>query len=207
MSTRNRRTNPLALAVLALLWERGMHPYEMAATLRQRRKEASIKLNYGSLYAVVESLERHGLIVAVEARREGRRPERTVYGLTEPGSRELHEWLRELIAVPVNDYPQFEAGMSLVGVLPPDEVGMLLERRAALLGQQIAELRAITVALRAQGVPALALIEQKYRIAMLEAEHTWVGEFTAALRDNTLEGLQQWRQQQADRDASSRFAR
>jgi DNA-binding PadR family transcriptional regulator len=207
MSTRNRRTNPLALAVLALLWERGMHPYEMAATLRQRRKEASIKLNYGSLYAVVESLERHGLIVAVEARREGRRPERTVYGLTEPGSRELHEWRRELIAVPVNDYPQFEAGMSLVGVLPPDEVGMLLEKRAALLGQQIAELRAITVALRAQGVPALALIEQKYRIAMLEAEHTWVGEFTAALRDNTLEGLQQWRQQQADRAASSRFAR
>jgi DNA-binding PadR family transcriptional regulator len=30
--------NPLALAVLALLFERPMHPYEMAATLRQRHK-------------------------------------------------------------------------------------------------------------------------------------------------------------------------
>jgi hypothetical protein len=29
-------SNPLALAVLALLFERPMHPYEMAATLKQR---------------------------------------------------------------------------------------------------------------------------------------------------------------------------
>ena len=42
-------SSPLALAVLVLLYERPMHPYEMAATLRERRKEDSIKLRYGSL--------------------------------------------------------------------------------------------------------------------------------------------------------------
>jgi DNA-binding PadR family transcriptional regulator len=206
MSTRYRRTNPLALAVLALLWERGMHPYEMASTLRDRRKEGSVKLNYGSLYTVVESLERHGFIVAVESRREGRRPERTVYGLTEHGSHELHEWLRDLIGVPVNDYPQFEAGMSLVGVLAPDEVSVLLEQRRTLLDQEIANLRDITVALRARGLPPLAVIEWEYRLAMLEAEHTWVGKVTSAMRDNTLDGIQQWRDRQAHRVASSPFA-
>ena len=48
--------NPLALAVLALLFERPMHPYEMAATLKQRHKEDSIKLRYGSLYTVIDLL-------------------------------------------------------------------------------------------------------------------------------------------------------
>ena len=50
-----------------------MHPYEMAGTMRERGKEQSIKLNYGSLYTVVDNLAKHGLIEAVEARREGRR--------------------------------------------------------------------------------------------------------------------------------------
>ena len=71
-----RPSNALALAVLALLYERPMHPYEMSGTLKFRHKEDSIKINYGSLYAVVESLERKGLIEATERLRDGRRPGR-----------------------------------------------------------------------------------------------------------------------------------
>ena len=72
--TRRRVPNPLALAVLACLTERPMHPYEISTTLRTRGKEKSIKLNYGSLYSVVESLQKHGLIAARETTRDGRRP-------------------------------------------------------------------------------------------------------------------------------------
>ena len=61
---RAARSNPLALAVLVSLAERPMHPYEVAQTLRQRAKQESVRLNYGSLYAVVEGLERRGLIRA-----------------------------------------------------------------------------------------------------------------------------------------------
>ncbi len=90
-------SNPLALAVLACLFERPMHPYEMASTMRERGKEQSIKLNYGSLYTVVDNLAKHGLIEAVEARREGRRPERTVYQLTDAGRTKLDAWMSELL--------------------------------------------------------------------------------------------------------------
>src|SRR5438067_936296 len=86
MPTRSR-TNPLALAVLACLYERPMHPYEVAQTLRQRAKHESIRLNYGSLYSVVEALDRRGLIRARETLREGRRPERTVYESTDEAQR------------------------------------------------------------------------------------------------------------------------
>src|SRR5438045_3608049 len=97
---RRRVANPLALAVLSCLAERPMHPYEISTTLRERGKEQSIKLNYGSLYSVVEALQRHGLIVAQESTREGRRPERTVYAITVAGRDEFEDWLAELLSTP-----------------------------------------------------------------------------------------------------------
>src|ERR1700683_2242161 len=81
--------NPLALAVLVLLYERPMHPYEMAATLRERRKEDSIKLRYGSLYTVIELLVKAAFICAKRTSREGNRPERTVYEITAAGAGEM----------------------------------------------------------------------------------------------------------------------
>src|SRR3954464_173376 len=99
--TRRRVSNPLALAVLGCLSERPMHPYEISTTLRTRGQEQSIKLNYGSLYAVVESLQKHGLIAARETTREGRRPERTVYEITDAGLEEFEDWLGGAALPPV----------------------------------------------------------------------------------------------------------
>src|SRR3954467_11550398 len=110
--TRRRVSNPLALAVLSCLTERPMHPYEISATLRTRGKENSIKLNYGSLYAVVESLQKHGLITARETTREGRRPERTVYEITSSGVEEFEDWLAELLSPPVRAFTPPAAGVS-----------------------------------------------------------------------------------------------
>src|SRR5580704_13498032 len=53
MPPRWSRSNPLALAVLVCLYEKPMHPYEVAQTLRQRAKQESVRLNYGSLYDAV----------------------------------------------------------------------------------------------------------------------------------------------------------
>ena len=126
---RRKVSNPLALAVLATLRERPMHPYEMAATMRSQGKERSIKLNYGSLYTVVDNLARHGFVEAMEASREGRRPERTVYRLTDAGRAELEDWLAELLGTPVKEYPQFEAALSLLAPLGPGRVLELLRDR------------------------------------------------------------------------------
>jgi len=55
---RRRVANPLAFAVLGSLSERPMHPYEISTMLRARGKDQSIKVNYGSLYSIVASLEK-----------------------------------------------------------------------------------------------------------------------------------------------------
>src|ERR1700729_787977 len=133
------RSNPLALAVMVCMAERPMHPYEVATTLRQRRKHESVRLNYGSLYGVVESLEKRGLIMAQETRRQGRLPERTVYRLTDAGRIELHDWPADLLSTPVKDYPSFQAALSFLPARPPEDVVTLLTERAHPLEAELAQ--------------------------------------------------------------------
>ncbi|GAB2837611.1 PadR family transcriptional regulator [Lentzea nigeriaca] len=187
-----KRTNPLALAVLALLSERPMHPYEMAQTMRERHQEEVIKLNYGSLYTVVEQLHRHELITAAATQKAGNRPERTVYAVTEAGTAELHDWLRELIAVPAKEYRRFEAGISMVGLLPPHDALTVVEQRLAAVAEQLTALAVLLEKLAGMGLPQLAWIELDYRMAILRAERAWLAWFAAATRDGTVGGYEHW---------------
>jgi DNA-binding PadR family transcriptional regulator len=186
-------SNPLALAVLACLHERPMHPYEMASTMRERGKEQSIKLNYGSLYTVVDNLAKHGLIEAVEARREGRRPERTVYQLTDAGRVRLDAWMSELLAAPVKEYPRFEAALSLLPILHPDQVLALLRERTRALEKEIAMERLMLGTASKAGLPRLLLIESEYHLALRETELSWVRNLADELEAGTLEGQDDWR--------------
>ena len=187
-----KRTNPLALAVLALLSERPMHPYEMAQTMRERHQEEVIKLNYGSLYTVVESLSRHELITAAAVQKAGNRPERTVYAVTDAGTTELHDWLRSLIAEPAKEYPRFEAGISMVGLLPPDEALDVVRRREAAVAEQLTALAVLLEKLAGMGLPQLAWIELDYRMAVLRAERAWLSWFATATAEGTVGGFDDW---------------
>jgi len=202
MAKSRRLSNALALAVLALLFERPMHPYEMAATLRHRNKEESIRLNYGALYTVVEQLQKRGYIIPRETVREGRYPERTIYAITEAGDAELHDWLRELISTPTKEYLQFEAGLALLPVLPPDEVTALLAERLQHLDDELTRLQASFEVAAAHDVAALFLVESDYRRVLLEAERDWVADLIRRVADQTLGGLDTWRAFQAERRAN-----
>src|ERR687896_2763999 len=144
MTTRRRKvSNLLALAVLSYLSRAPMHPYELGRTLREHGDARSIKFNHGSLYMVFQQLEKAGLVTAQETSREGQRPERTVYAITDAGRREQRDWLRELVEEPRHEYPHFVAALSLIAALPPDEAVELLGRRLERLAAQRAESRRI----------------------------------------------------------------
>ena len=200
--TPRTRNNPLALAVLACLHEQPMHPYEVAQTLRGRAKHDSVRLNYGSLYSVVDALEQRGLIRARETVREGRRPERTVYELTEAGGRELVDWLSELVATPTKEYLQFEAALSFLPVLPPEDAVVLLTQRAQALELKLAQDRGAQRLADDMGLPRLFVLESEYVIHLLEAELEWVRLLIKDIESGALNGLDGWRRFAAgDREA------
>lgn len=175
--------NLLALAVLAYLTREPMHPYELSRTLRTNGDARSIKFTHGSLYMVMQQLAKAGFIAAQETRREGLRPERTTYALTPDGRDELRAWLRELVEEPKHEYPHFVAALSLIGALPPDDVVALLHNRKLRLGEQRAEITELLASATADGVHPLFLVEEDYRLAVLDAEIGFVDRFLERIGD------------------------
>jgi DNA-binding PadR family transcriptional regulator len=192
MAKRRKVGNLLALAVLSAVMERPMHPYEMASVLRERGKDRDMDIKWGSLYTVVRNMDKHGLLEATESVRQGGRPERTIYRITDAGREELVDWVSELISTPEREFFRFEAGLSVLAVLPPDEATRLLRRRLGLLEAEVAEGQA---ALERAGreMSRLFLIEAEFDLAMREAETTWVRSLLDELTSGSLPDLELWR--------------
>lgn len=193
MAARRKVDNLLALAVLAELTRRPMHRYELGSVLRAHGKERDMAVQLSSLYTVVQNLERQGFLEAIGTSRQGRRPERTTYRITEAGRTEMLEWTRELLSTRQPERPQFTAGLSIMMVLPPDEVVALLRARLAELEETVAARRTELAAAR-RNVPRLFLTEDEYSLAMLEAEAAWVRSLGDELATGSHPDVAAWRE-------------
>ena len=191
MAKRRKVGNLLGLAVLSTVTARPMHPYEMASLMRARGKERDMEIKWGSLYTVVRNLEKHGFLAVEGSAREGARPERTVYRITQAGRDELADWVRELIADPARERPRFEAGLSVLGALGPDEAAALLRERLDTMERQLTEDENALAA--ASEVPRLFLIESEYDLAVRRAEVAWVRGFLTEIEEGSFPGLRVWR--------------
>ncbi len=180
------RRSPLALAVLALLYEAPMHPYRMQQLIRERGKEEVINVRQrASIYQTIERLRRDGLISVRETERDENWPERTVYEITPAGRGLMLQWLREMLAGPSRDFPEFPAALAFMLLLEPADAAAQLEARAAGLEAELARLTG-GMAAAADFLPRIVLIEDEYRIALLRAELAWVRQAAAELRDGRL---------------------
>ncbi|NKY52107.1 PadR family transcriptional regulator [Nocardia vermiculata] len=197
MAKKRKVGNLLALGVLATLIERPMHRYEIAAQMRERGKDRDMDVKWGSLYTVVQNLEKHGFVEVSGSERDGARPERTIYRLTEAGRAEAEDWLRELLSTPEPEHHRFMAGLSIVAMLPPDEVIPLLDERIRRLGAEITA-RQHAIDEEAKTLPRLFLIESDFQVAMLTAEAEWAEKLRAELTSGTFPDIAFWRRFHAE---------
>lgn len=161
---------PLAVAALALLAEGPTHPYEMYQTLVTRSEDRLVKVRPGSLYHTVDRLARQGLVRATGTEREGNRPERTTYEITEEGTLALGERVADIIATPVNEFPEFPLGLGEAHNLPLETVIDLLRKRIGLLRADIALLDDGIHRVRAKGLPAKYWLDVRYLRTMAQAD-------------------------------------
>ncbi|TDV56485.1 helix-turn-helix transcriptional regulator [Actinophytocola oryzae] len=164
---------PLAMAVVELLHERDMHPYEMTQLMRERRVDYRVKLRAGSLYHTVERLEAQGMIEVVGTQRQGRRPERTVYALTESGRDVFVEQARAMLATPAQEYPQYPVALSAANELDRAEVLEQLRMRVVDLRARIAAEQVVLDHLSAERLPRMYWIEYDYMHHQRQSELDW----------------------------------
>jgi len=192
----SRRRSPLALVVLALLYEAPMHPYRMQQLIKERGKDEVVNVRQrASVYQTIDRLRRLGLITPREITREEKWPERTVYELTDEGRRTLREWMNEALSTRAREFPEFPVAVSLLGLLTPEEALRQLETRVAALEDEAARIDSQFGTAAAEGLPRLFLLETEYQRATLETELEWIRAVVDDLRAGRLTWSEEWLRQ------------
>jgi DNA-binding PadR family transcriptional regulator len=175
-----------ALAVLCLLRESAMHPYEMRRLLKQRHKDERLVLKPGSLYNAVDTLNQQGLIEEVETSRDGRRPHRTIYRITTAGKVRVVDWITTMVVEVRRDVSSFAVALDHLVHLTPAEAANVLDRRRAALKAAIAEMETViaTVTPRAGRIN---LIEVEHDLVLCRAQFDWLGRLVADMRAGRLD--------------------
>ncbi len=136
------KRSPLALAVLALLMEAPMHPYRMQQLITLHGKDKVVNVSQrASLYSTIARLTRDGLIRVAETERDGSRPERSVYEISDAGRVTAHDWLTDMLSVPKRGFPEFPAALAHAPVLEPEELALLLRIRREAVVAEVAALQ------------------------------------------------------------------
>jgi DNA-binding PadR family transcriptional regulator len=183
---RSFQRSPLALAVLALLYEAPMHPYRMQQLIKERGKDKVINVRRrASLYQTIDQLQKAELITVQETLREENRPERTIYSLTDKGHRALEAWMRDILSTPTDEFPEFPAAISFLPLLTTDDALRQLEKREVILRDKVAEIEKELETCLAV-LPRLFLLEEEYLRDVTEAELKWVRSIIEDLRAGRL---------------------
>jgi DNA-binding PadR family transcriptional regulator len=173
-----------------------MHPYRMQRLIKERGKDEVINVRQrASLYQTIQRLEREGLISAQRVTRDEKRPEHTVYEITDTGRAITLEWMRQILSAPAKTFPEFPAAISFLALLTPDDALHQLDLRAKALA---AEINRIDAGLKyAQAVPRLFLLEMEYLRAGQATELSWVTAVIEDLRSGRLTWSEAWLRQVA----------
>ncbi len=185
-TSRARRPSALGVVLLVLLEEAPMHAYRMQQLIKEREKDTVVNVaSRNSVYQALGRLERAGLVAVRETSRDRRRPERTVYEITEAGREEMHRWLVAALSEPRNEFPELPAALASVAVLTSDEAASHLQARAARLRDILAGPDPEAIA-AAHGLPRVFVVEEEYKRAMAAAELAWVTSVVDDLRSGAL---------------------
>jgi DNA-binding PadR family transcriptional regulator len=168
------RPSASGLTVLSLLGMGPLHPYGMQRLIKSWGKDEVVNVGQrANLYKTIRRLHEAGLIAVHATERAQQYPERTVYELTEEGRSTGLRWLRDMLAVPRNEYPAFPAALSLAMGVAPAELAELLTTRLAAVRGRLAHLDG-QLQQYGEGLPRIVLIETEYQHAVVRAEVNWL---------------------------------
>lgn len=183
-----RTLTTLDLAVLRLLSEQPRHPYETRRCMREQGLDRLIKVTHGALYRTFDALTAAELIEPLETTREGKRPERTTYAITDTGREVATERLSEMLSTLETEYSTYGAALACMSLLPMEDAAAELERRAVLLESALASATTGSDALIKSGVAAIDIVEIRHLQAHLRADL----DLTRSIIDDIRTGHMHW---------------
>lgn len=166
------------LILLGLLKESPKHGYEIKKKIREIFSLFA-GIDYKSIYYPLRILEKRGLVVK-RFSRQGRRPQRITYALSDKGAKRFQELLNESL---LNfKRPQFSLDLSLyfLHYIKPEFARRRLHARIFILRKLAKEIAQMVESLKKEKPASLAEI-MKHNLELLEAEAGFLSRLTKAL--------------------------
>jgi DNA-binding PadR family transcriptional regulator len=175
---------PTRLLVLGVVRESGpVHGYDVRRTLLARGATSWANIAPGSIYNALKTLVREGFLESVGTDRQGARPERTSFRLTEAGEQEFARLLREnLREARLPNHPLL-AGLAYLPDLAPGELVPLLRERATDLRARARDNRTVLTGIRAGDRAIPPHVAESYGLlaTLMESEAEWATELADRL--------------------------
>ena len=169
------------LLVLGLLKLQDMHGYQLGDLIDKRLKYLT-DLKKPTLYHLLGKLERDGL-VSKTVSREGNRPERFTYQLTDAGQAHFEELLRANLQGAHAAYFADDIGLLFLSELPAREARTYLMEKRAGVEQNIAGMER-AVAMHEPGTPAYYTL--RHHLVHLQTERAWLDEIMNDLKKRSV---------------------
>lgn len=177
----------MSVAVLSLLMEGPLHPYEMYQTLIERHEDRNVKLKPGTLYHAVDRLAHAELVEVSGIDREGNRPERTTYSITSEGNSRLTTDIVSLLGTRINEYPRFPQALSEAHNLPREVVTAQLRSRIEQFDAVLEELAFGKEAVTAKHLPNRFWLDVDYLETIYSAERQWLDNLVQQLQNRGID--------------------
>jgi DNA-binding PadR family transcriptional regulator len=166
----------LEAALLGLLTEKPMHPYEIEKTVVDRDMRVWTGISLSSIYKVLGKLETK-LLVDVHMEMTESNQVKKVYIITERGKREVKEKISELMSEMENIICQIDIGLHNLHLLTKEEVKTVLSRYIQSIDEKIQCYRELETFLNGCDCPVHRLALAKRRGFLLHAEREWALSF------------------------------
>ncbi len=161
------------LLILGLLKAQSQHGYQINEFIEKNLGRVS-NMKKATAYAILKRLEQEGCATSSPGR-EGNRPTKRVYSITEKGEKRFEKLLREVLASSGGTIPAEEIGILFIDHLPVRDALACLNARLAKLERLLETYRSVPKHRNALGMD-LAIAR---RIRMAEADRDWLKETIA----------------------------
>jgi DNA-binding PadR family transcriptional regulator len=180
MKTQNPNISNAETALLGLLSEKPMHPYQVEKEVQYRDMRFWTELSMSSIYKTLKKLEQKGLVM----KKEETSPEnrlRKLYSITAEGESLIRSRIRSLLAEPEHIRWRVDIGSYNCSLLPDVEIREALHEYKLALREKIAGYRKLEGFLQEIGCPLHRKAIAVRPVYLLEAEINWVNSFLQQL--------------------------
>ncbi len=164
------------LVILGLLRENPLYGYEIKQIIEEHMSDWT-SIAFGSIYFALDKLSTENFVEKVSVEKEGRRPSRSVYQITDTGRQEFLRLLRESWGQVEREYFTLDICLFFIDALPADEIEKYLRQRQTILRSTLEHIASHRdEEMTHPDIPPVARAIFEHSLAHTRAELVWVSD-------------------------------